>query len=146
MSSIREQIIVAVVAALNVGSPPAVTERTRLSAIEDSGLPSIVVFPLDDTAEEIGGGGGPIVRSRLKLGFELRAKGTAIARADTAVDALYVWLIKKVAGNQLGGLAIDIVEGDTSFRFESGENPMCLATVDMTVVYQHLTANPEARV
>lgn len=153
MASVRDKIVAAAVAALNTGTPVGVpaADRVRTAEVAPSELPSIVVFPVRDEPEEVGGGGGPIVLSRLTLVAECRAQGTASVRPDEALDPLATWVVKALANKQLpngagGVLNNDILEGSTSFSYESGETPMSLAAVEMIVVYQHLVADPESRV
>ena len=153
MASIRDQIVAAAIAELNTARPPGIpqADRTRLAAITPSELPSIIVFPGLDQPEEVGPPAGPIVRSRFRMIVEQRAAGTASVRPDAAVDALYVWVIKKLARKRLtagggGFLNHDTVEGETSFAFEQGDEPYALATTALIVTYQHLVADPEARV
>jgi hypothetical protein len=153
MASVRDQIVAAAIVELNTGAPGGIptAERVRLAELAPTDLPSILVFPSSDAPEEIGGGGGAIVRSRLTLVVECRAAGTASIRPDQAVDPLAVWVVKALGNKRLpagGGqfLNHDIVQGETTFSFEEGEAPYCLAAIEMIVVYQHLVADPEARV
>lgn len=153
MASIRDQIIAAAITALNTGRPAGipVAERVRTADLTPAELPAITVYPTHSTPEEIGGGGGPLVRARLAFVVECRAAGTDAIRPDAAVDPLYVWVVQKLANRRLpdglGGLLNhDIVEGETSFVYEQGAAPYCLAAVEMTAVHQYLVANPEARV
>lgn len=149
MSTVREQIITAAVAALNTGTPGGVpaTERERVAAVEEQdGAGAIALYPVRDVPEEVGGGGGPLMRCRLTLAVEVWAKGTALLRPSQAVDPMLVWIVKTLAGNRLGGLAHDIVEGETIFAYEAGDNPWCRATVELIVSYQHLVSDAEARI
>ena len=147
MASVREQIVVAAIAALNAGTPGGVpaAERTRSTAVEEAGLPSIIVYPTRETSASAPAH-GPIVHRRLTLAVECRAKGDGTVRPDQAVDPLVVWVIKALAGSVLGGLAHVIEEGDITFAYEQGEAPLCLAVVEMVVEHQHLVTNPESRV
>lgn len=142
MSSVREQLVVAAVAALNAGVPPCAFERTRSVALVDADLPRGVVYPVRDPKEnpflE-----GLVTRSRLTLLVELRALGSAVARPDQAVDPLYVWAVSKLVGNKFGGLALKTTEGDNTFQYDQGDRPLCLLTVEFLVEYQYLAANVE---
>jgi len=153
MASIRDKIIAAAITALNTARPGGIpaAERTRTAAIDPSELPSILVYPGLDQPEEVGGGLGPIVKSSFRILVEMRAAGTISIRADEAIDPLYVWTVKKLAGARLsdgagGFLNHDIQEGETSFQFDQGEAPYGLAVTAFLVSYQHLVGDPEARV
>lgn len=145
MSSIREQVVVAVVAALNAGGPPCTFERSRTAAVGDAEMPSGVVYPVRDVPQQDFVSHAPVVRSRLSLLFELRALGTASVRPDQAVDPLYAWVVSKLATNTLGGLVFDgWEEAESVFQYGQGDKPICLLTLEMIATYQHLTANTEA--
>ena len=154
MASIRERIVAAAVVALNTGAPVGVpqAERERLAAVDPNvDLPSIIVFPVHDVPEQVGGDGGPLVRSRLTLTVECRAAGTASVRPSQATDPLFVWVVKTLVGTRLpdgsgGFLTHFINQGETTFSYEQGEAPYCLAAIEMTAVYQQLVADPESRV
>lgn len=153
MASVRDQIVAAAIVALNTGTPVGVpqAERVRTAAIEPSELPSIIVYPSHDTNEAIGGDGGPLVRARFTMVVECRAAGTSSIRPDQAVDPLYVWVVKALVNNRLpdgaGGFLNHFMnEGDTTFSYEEGDAPYCLAATEMIAVYQHLVGDPESRV
>jgi hypothetical protein len=152
VSSIRERIAAAAVVELNTGTPGGVpqTERSRTADYQPADLPAIVVYLMRDVHERVGGGSGPIYRSRVTLFVECRASGTGSLRADQAVDPLYLWVVKALAGKRLpdgagGFLNHDIFEGDTTFAYEQGNVPHCLASTEMVVEYQRLRGDPEAR-
>lgn len=151
MSTIRERIMVALVAKLNTGTPGGVPQagRTRLHEYQESDLPAIAVFMGEDNPQRIGEPRGPAVRSKLTVIIECRAKGTAGTRPDTAADALTSWVVTALAKQRLsdggGVLCHDIVEGKTAFEYGSGEAPLCLATVEMVVDYQRVTDDPARR-
>lgn len=153
MASIRDRIIAAAITALNTGAPGGVptAERVRTADLEPSDLPSIIVYPTRTSPDPLGGGERNAVRARLSFNVECRAAGTGSIRPDEAIDPLCVWVIKALGGKRLsdgagGFLNHDIVEGETTFVFEQGAAPYCLASVEMTAVYQYLVSNPESRV
>lgn len=148
MSSIREQVLVAVMAALNGGGKPAgvpAAERTRVIALEVSQLPSIVLVPRRESVDVQGGRLGPLVQRRLSVELEHRAAGGAGVPADQAADALLSWPVKALCGNTLGGLAIEIRESGTEWQYADGEAPFVLATQTFEVAYTTRVADAEQR-
>lgn len=144
MSSIREQAIAAVIAALNVGGAPVTTERTRRAAIsEGASLLAIVVRPARSTTEEIDKRmAHALTRQTLTLDVEMFATGTDTLRPDQVVDGLYVWVISKLIGNSLGGLVHTITEGDSEFEWgDPGEYSNVKLTTQMVVSFQYVPNN-----
>lgn len=151
MSSIREQLILAAVAAL-VASPPAgvpAVDRSRGYALEVANLPSGVVVPLKEEVDVVGGLGGPIVKRRLRVAIVwrgFRAASPATAGPDTALDAALNWGVKTLVGSNLGGLAMYLEEVSTSWEYEQGEKFFCKAVQEFEVHYTTRVADAEQRV
>ena len=143
MSSIGEQIVVAAVSALNAGSPPCVFDRERIADLVDADLPRGVVYPLRESPASPFLERKPVVRPSLTIVLELRALGTSSLRPSQAVDPLYVWAVSKLAGNTLGGLVHELLEGERNWQYGVGDKPICLLTMEMVATYQHLTADAE---
>lgn len=144
----RAQIVAAIVAALNSGTPGGVpaTEASRTFAGDEAALPSILLYPVRESPEEIHGSGGSVVRAKLLLHLEVRAKGSAGVTADTAADACLSWIGKTLPKNTFGGLALNTASGEINWSFEHGENPVVLAVQEIEVTFQHLAANPDQRI
>jgi hypothetical protein len=149
VSTIREQLVVAAVLALNTSTPGGVpaAERTRRAGMPEGAVEKYIgVGPSRDLPEEVGGGGGPLMRSSLTLAVEMWAPGSDADRPDKVVDPLYEWVVKTLGGNALGGLALDIVEGESTFEYGGGEYPYVKLTTEMIVSYQHVVNDPTRRV
>lgn len=146
MATIREQILAAMVVALNTGTPGGVppTERTRRIAVtESAALNSIVLRPQRVLTEEIHPPGSPITRARMTVEIEMKKSGTSADRPDKLVDPLYEWVVKALVGNTLGGLCHGIDEGDSLFTFaETGEFANVVLTTEMIVPFSYVAADP----
>lgn len=147
MSSVREQVLQAVMAALNTGRPAGVpaVERTRVIALEASQLPSTVLVPRRESVEKTGGRFGPLVSRRLSLELEHRAAGGASLPPDQAVDALLAWPVKALCASTLGGLAIEINESGTEWHYADGEAPFVLAVQTFEIAYTTRVSDAEQR-
>ena len=156
MSSIREQIILAAVLALNTGAPSGVpaVDRTRGFALEPNNLPSGVLVPVKEWKSRIGKPAGPIVQRRLRLAIiwrAMRPATPATAGADTGCDVMLNWGTKALADNTLGGLAFNLEEAEgqepaTTWEYEQGEKLFCKATQEFDVYYTTRVADAEQRV
>jgi hypothetical protein len=147
MVSVREQVIVAVIDALNTGSPIVVSQRTRRRDYgETATLLAMNVKPVRSVVEEVGKPGSPLTREFLTLEIEMVAVGTATDRPDTVVDQLYVDMIARLVGNNLGGLVHRISEGDSEWTFpEVGDYANVVLTTQLIVSFQHLAADATLR-
>lgn len=148
MSSVREQVLAAVMTALNTGRPMGVpaAERTRVLALEAASLPSIVLVPRRESVEAKGGRFGPLVERRLTIELEHRAAGGSGLAADQAADALLSWPVKALCGNTLGGLVNDVRETGTEWQYADGEEPFVLASQSFEVAYTTRVADADQRV
>jgi len=156
MSSIREQIILAAVLALNTGAPSGVpaVDRGRGLALEPSNLPSGVLVPTREWVIRIGKPAGPLVHRRLRLALVWRAARPAspdTAGPDSAIDPLSSWASKALVDNSLGGLAFktEEVEGQEPaivWEYELGEKFFCKADQLFDVHYTTRVADAELRV
>ena len=147
MSSVREQVLTAVMAALNTGRPSGVpaAERTRVIALEAGQLPSSVLVPRRESVEQRGGRFGPLVERRLTVEIEHRAFGGSGVAVDQAADALLSWPVKALCGNTLGGLAAEIRESGTEWQYAEGEKPFVLAVQSFEIAYTTRVADAEQR-
>lgn len=131
MSSIREQVLVAVVAALSAGGTPATAGvfRSQLDQIRQAQLPCFDVSPGEEKISDEGDFGDHESITR-KLSIMVRAMvdaGSAegedanptITVDDSALDPFYIFAVKQLAGNKanLGGLVINVEEISTSTVF-----------------------------
>lgn len=140
MISVREQIMRAVVDALNATEKPAdvpVCERVRALGATQPQLPLVVVYPLNESSERPGN--GPIVRRYLTVRVHCKAAGTVSGDpVDALADAMLTWCQRALAGSRLGGLVHDISEAGTEWALEVADLAYLDATADYTISYQTL--------
>ena len=147
MASIREQIIQAVVAALDGSGKPAglTVHRYRTRPLEKDDLPAQVVYPAGTggaVAETVRlyGGTNDVLRE-LRVRIESRVMG---AQPDQLLDPLYIWAVKAVMSDPtLGGLAHEIREEATSFDAVEFEQPVGASATDIIVEYVTSQDDPE---
>jgi hypothetical protein len=145
MASRRDQIIAAIVAALDgVGKPAGLTvARTRVLPTEQEDLPYAGVYPIGEETRRKGGEWGPLVARRLLLRLELRVKGDP---TDAGIDAIGVWCVQTIIGNQtLGGLTKSIHETGMQWARGEAENVVLgAAAIDFEVRYETQADDPES--
>ena len=114
MSTIREQIVAAAVAALATGAPPGVPApvRTRLDSPDANQLPALTVYQAAETVETMrdykagGASRGPIVRRSVLLNVEVLTKAGVGEEPDKAADPILAWATKALgAVGTMNGLA-----------------------------------------
>lgn len=138
MSTIREQIIEAAVAALNSGTPTGVPqcERTLMQPSEQSQLPAMTVFPVREEINDTKTGRwGPLIGRTLYLRFVIYASGNP---ADGALDPIIAWVSKQLGGSQLGNLAHDAVEHELMWQYDEGNYAVAAVSMDFRIEYQTL--------
>lgn len=112
MASIREQIMDAVVAALDGASKPAsiTVHRSRGRPIDDDDLPATVVYlRREDTADRA----TALLDRRTIIALEHRVSGDPV---DTQLDALLVWGTAAMQADPTwGGLAYETTEQSTEW-------------------------------
>lgn len=144
MATIREQILAAILTALNTGTPGGVpmAVRGRTMPYEAAQLPAMALYPVREEVENAGGRFGPIVKRRLTFNVEIRATG---ALSDQVLDPITAWLTKALAGNTLGSLTHEIEEVGTEWSVEAADKTFGMATVTFAARYQTKTADQEAK-
>lgn len=132
---------------LQAGSPPCVVRRTYTFALDIAAAKSIIVYPIRDETEPVGGRNQPVLtKHSLILVVECRAKGTASTRPDQEIDELYKWVVATLAGKSYSnGLYHIIEEGPTVFSIDQADHAYCLAAVQMIVRYQTRVNDPDTR-
>jgi homoserine acetyltransferase len=146
--TIREQIVVEIMALLLASPPGSVTiKRSHTFAITLAANKSIVVVPFKDETQPVGGRSNAVLQYReLIVLAECRAKGTTTTRPDEEVDSLLVYVVKTLCGRgDASALYMQIEEGATTFDVEQADNSLCKATVEIRVRYTHRTNDPELR-
>lgn len=138
MSTIREQIIEAAVAAVNTGTPTGVPQcvRTQMQPTETAALPALTCFPIrEEIADNKTGRWGPLIVRTLYLRFVVYASGNP---ADAALDPIVLWIGQQLGGSQLGGLAQDAVEHELTWQYDEGNFAVAAAALDFRIEYQTL--------
>lgn len=146
MSTIREEIVAAAVAALGTGAPTGVPTpvRTRLDSPSPEQLPALTVYQASETVEpmrEPRSGRpvrGPVVRRALQLNVEVITKASPTDEPDKAADPILAWATKALAAaGTFGGLANDLAdELGIKFEYEQGETAFCRASMAFRIHYQ----------
>jgi hypothetical protein len=133
--SIREQILTAMVTALNAPEPkPAVTERDRVDAVTG---PAIVLHAVEERVDISSRG---IYVRRLKVRLEMYV--SAPAPADSAIDPLYTFAVNTLMQSEaLGEFLQELREAQMQWGAVAGEQDLAMAQLDFEAVYT-TTADP----
>jgi hypothetical protein len=151
-TSIREQIMVLLVAALNAGgagSPVGLTvHRERTRPIEIDSLPAILIYADDDVPKTLGQQvyAAPLTERQFSLALECRAQGTTGISPDEALDPVLVWAAKTVLANErFTGLASGVEEGRTVWSSREGDVPVASAKLSFTIRYRTSRLDPTSK-
>ena len=156
MASIREQIVLQIIALLEAsGAPSGLTvHRERTRPIEKDSLPAILVYADDDDPEPLAAQQykAPLVTRDLILSLEHRALGTLDNPPDAALDPLLVWATQQILGNEKlpttdfpDGLANGVIEGKTKWNSREGDQLFASATQTLKVKYRTSRTDPTAK-
>lgn len=145
-TSIREQILAVLGAALAGGGPAGLTvHRERTRPIEIDSLPAIMVYAEDEQPKPLAGQNyrAPLTERQLSIGVQCRAKGSSSTSPDEALDPVLVWAIQTVFANEtFGGLANGVEEDRTVWSSREGDDPIAAATVHFTIKYRTSRLDP----
>ncbi len=161
-ASIREQVVLAVLAALEASTAPcpglsgaAVSQpvgltvhRERTRPIEIDSLPAILVYSDDDVPKPLGEEKyrAPLTERQLTVALECRAQGSASVPPDAALDPITVWAALAIfADETLGGLANGVEEGRTVWKSQEGDVPIASAKWSITVKFRTSRLDPTSR-
>jgi hypothetical protein len=151
-TSIREQIVVLLVAALNAsgsGRPAGLTvHRERTRPIEIDSLPAILVYADDDAPKPLGQQtyAAPLTERRLSLSIECRAAGSSGVAVDQALDPLLVWAASAVrADEKFGGLANGVEEGRTVWSSRETDTQIAAAKWGITIIFRTSRLDPTSK-
>lgn len=149
MASIREQIILAMVAAFNAGGGPAglTVHRERTRPIETDSLPAVMIYNDDDQPKPLAQQTyrAPLVERQLTVGVQCRAQGSASVTPDAALDPVLVWVLKQIFSDEtFGGLANGVEEIRTVWSSREGDKPVAAATIHFTIKYRTSRTDPTA--
>ena len=144
MSSIRDQILTAVVAKLNgAGKPAGVNvRRFSLAKIEPSQLPMIEAYPGSDVVKDTSKGRQSLMRT-LGLILDVYAMGDPV---DQALDEAVCWITTALQADQsLGGLVMDVRERSAEWDAEMAAQGTGLCKVLVEIDYIHNRLNQEIK-
>lgn len=143
MTTLRADIVSAVVAALNTNRPAGVPAASRLrqSQFEASETPSISVYPANESISPASNRPGPIVKRELQLVVEARVAGDD---PDVLLDPAVSWIEQAVTS--LDSTLIHDAPQAVAIQheFAVGTVPHGVARVSFVVSYQTRRINPEA--
>lgn len=134
MSTVREQIIQAIIEQLNTGRPAGVPEITRLDMEpkQPNQLPAMTIFALrEEVVGNTAGRWGHIVMRRMTVRVVMEAEGDL---PDQALDPMLAW-VSMLGGSRLGGLAVDVEEQQLEWAFEYADSPYASVALDLVVEY-----------
>jgi hypothetical protein len=140
MASIRDQILDAVVLALNTDAPIGIPVAIRRRVTQLAELPAIDVAPVKEQVERIGGRWGPLKQRSFYFKVRCWARDDA---PEKAADAMVVWATKALSGNYLGGLVQSLEESSSEWQDEAAETIYGVAEVEFLAAYQTKTADQE---
>jgi hypothetical protein len=148
-TSIREQIMVALVAALGTGGPAGLTvHRERTRPIEIDSLPAIMVYADDDVPKTLADQRyrAPLTERQMTLAIECRGQGSSGVSPDQALDPMLVFAAQTVLANEtFGGLANGVEEGRTVWSSREGDVPVASAKWIITVRYRTSRLDPTSK-
>lgn len=147
-TTIREQILAAMLAALNDAPPAGIPAAVRsgLHPVDNSELlPSIILRPMREEVQPVDGNRyNYMVQRQMTVRIEVRGAGDPV---DQALDPMLVWVSQKLSGNLYPdgngrNLANDTVEASTEWEYSDMDAQMAMAMVDFTIWYN--TARTDA--
>jgi hypothetical protein len=148
MSSIRQQITASMVVYLNAaGKPVGVPSAKIRRPVPDGPItsPEINVYFAAEAVEVKGGKYGPLVQRKVRVVVEARAVTTDPTKVDEILDPMLVWISKALTNSDnLGRLATDLVEMDTTWVPFYMEKIYSVARTSFLIEYQTNRKNPEA--
>lgn len=141
--SIRDNVLTAVVTALNTDRPGNVpaARRRRFSAMETASLPVIDVAPVKEHVAPVGGRAGPLVKRSLEFVVRVWTSGDA---PEIKADVAAAWATKALANNRLGGLVHDIEEMGTEWQARPMDSVFGATEIHFLAQYQTKTTDQEA--
>lgn len=155
MSSIRDRILDAVIAAISASGGPAgltvVEDRTHSADL--SQLPMIGCYAEDGDPEGVGQDvRPPLVEKSITLTIEYRAAVPVPATGQQpeaprkVIDQLYCWVMQRIALDEtFGGLAMWVKEGPMKWLSKEGDTIVAAAAQKLTVFYQTKRLDPTSQ-
>lgn len=138
--SVREQILSALATALGsvTGFSGLVVERDRDTEVDR--FPMLVVIGGDQSAEEIAG--SQVTRYGMNVAVAGFIRPTTNSEAaGKQANALYAAMLAEALSDRtLGGLCVDIAEGDTQFSLDAAEGHQRLGSFETQFLITYFTA------
>ena len=148
MAAKRDAIVTAVKTALDAASVSGTTKPTGLNVyrmrerpIQTNDLPAIVILLAGERPDR---DASNRTDRTLRIVLECRVEaGDTVA--DTALDALLVWVVKAMMTDYtLGARVNNIVEGETTWDIEERADSIAAAMVEFEIMYQTAYNDPES--
>lgn len=113
MSSIGDQIVAAMVTALNTstpaGLPASELDRYDDVVLEASSNPKAnLVYQVEDDEQPAGSDDAPVQQHEMTVGIRHLALGTSSTTPAQEADKLYAWSVKALTDQRFGNLVIHI--------------------------------------
>jgi hypothetical protein len=139
VSSIRKQIIDAVMARLNTSTPGGVpqTTRARQEPYDPSELPAITVKPQREQIDYEALGKRSYFRKReMTLRVSVHFTGD-----DSVADPMTVWITSQLDGQVFPSLIEDCKEENNEWEYAAEDQPYLVLHQDFRVVYHTLVGD-----
>lgn len=130
MTTKRETILAAVTASLTSALPSAAVARNRHEAYAAGQAKAVVVRPLVDNPEFVGGVAGSPVNSRLSFAVDVMSVDTEAATDDVA-ETVYATVMAGIAGT------MDVTPGAHSWEMDGANEDAIVLTMQFDVLYRH---------
>jgi hypothetical protein len=149
-TSIRLQIINAIVATLGAGGGPSglTVWREGTRPIETDSLPAVFLYAEDKDPEPLAHQTyrAPLAERQLSIRLECRAKGALNTPPDVAVDPIIVWALQRMfADVSFGGLANEVEEKSWEWGSREADVPVAACTIHFTVKYRTSRLDPTTK-
>lgn len=146
MSLVREQILAAVLTALNTAPPSGVvaTRRDRAATVDPASVPTSSLYFVGEAVRRPNAS-HPLAVRTLTIGLEATAKGDASTRPSTAVQKQLSWYTARLAASNLGGLANDVRELSHEAKIVQGEHAFIQVISLFEIDYQTRAADADLR-
>lgn len=140
MATIRNQILDAIVTALNGAGKPAdlTVDRFPVSNVDEADLPHGCVRPGRESVSRPSDKlrAYPLRERRLEVRIEFRVKATGDESPDEALDPLLAWATKALAADPtFGKLAIESEELEIAWEGDEADARFGLATITFSVLF-----------
>lgn len=131
MTTKRETILATVAASLQAAVPAGATVYRNRNEAYAAGQPvAVVVRPLVDNPEFVGGVSGSPVNSRLSFAVEVMSVDTQ-AKTDDVAEAVYATVMAGIAGT------MDVTPGAHSWEMDGANEDAIVLTMQFDVLYRH---------